>query len=313
MINVKLYNSESKDIWDKFVEDSKNGTFMLKRDYMDYHADRFKDFSLMFYEDEKLIALMPASLHEQEVRSHGGLTYGGIVSNRKMTASKMLEVFAALNDFLYNKGIKNLVYKCIPRIYHSYFADEDLYALFVYNAQLIRRDISTTIKLDDKIPFAELRRRSVKKALKNGLEVCRSQDYEGYVSLLSEVLSAHHGTKPVHTGAELRLLAERFPENIKLFSAYKEDKMLAGVVIFDTPQTVHAQYIANSDEGRNIGALDLVIDYLINTCSAGKKYFDFGISTEDNGRFLNAGLISQKEGFGGRATVYDFYELRIKG
>ena len=92
-LNTILYNQELKNEWDKFVDNSKNGTFMLKRDYMDYHSDRFQDFSLMFYEDNKLIAVMPASVHGDEVRSHGGLTYGGIISNRKMTSPKMLEVF----------------------------------------------------------------------------------------------------------------------------------------------------------------------------------------------------------------------------
>lgn len=41
------------------------------------------------------------------------------------------------------------------------------------------------------------------------------------------------------------------------------------------------------------------------------KYFDFGISNENNGRFLNRGLIAQKEGFGARTIVHDFYELSI--
>ena len=76
-ITTENYKAEKKQVWDEFIDNSKNGTFMLKRDYMDYHADRFKDFSLMFYEDDKLIAVMPASLHGNEVRSHGGLTYGG--------------------------------------------------------------------------------------------------------------------------------------------------------------------------------------------------------------------------------------------
>ena len=87
--------------------------------------------------------------------------------------------------------------------------------------------------------------------------------------------------------------------------------MLAGVVIFDTPNVVHAQYIANSEKGREIGALDLVIDFLINTYSENKLYFDFGISTENEGLFLNDGLIAQKEMFGGRAIVYDFYEINL--
>jgi hypothetical protein len=69
---------------------SKNGTFMLDRNYMDYHSDRFIDHSLIFYDEkDKLIAGMPASLHENEIISHGGITYGGIISDKKMTVQKM--------------------------------------------------------------------------------------------------------------------------------------------------------------------------------------------------------------------------------
>lgn len=321
---VTLYNESLKNNWDDFVENSKNGTFMLKRDYMDYHSDRFKDCSLLFYEDDKLIAILPASLHGTELRSHGGLTYGGIVSNKRMTTQKMLDVFDVLRDSLRKNGVNSLIYKRIPSVYHLYPSDEDLYALFRNGAKLVRRDISTAVLLEDKIKFSDLRKRGAKKALKRGLTVKESNDFDTYVDLLTKVLEEHHGTKPVHTAEELKLLAGRFPDIIKLFAAYDgQGKMYAGSVIFDTKQTVHAQYIANSDEGRAIGALDLVFDYLINeycfSFTRGgqnekafpKKYFDFGISTEDDGKYLNNGLISQKEGFGGRGIAYDFYEMMI--
>ena len=136
MIDVLLYSKERQIEWDDFIDTSKNGTFMLKRGYIEYHSDRFTDFSLMFYEDGKLIALMPASLHGKEVRSHGGLTYGGIISDRKMTMSKMLEIFDALKNFLKEKYISKLLYKRVPSVYFSYPSDEDLYALFRNNAKL---------------------------------------------------------------------------------------------------------------------------------------------------------------------------------
>ena len=103
-----------------------------------------------------------------------------------------------------------------------------------------------------------------------------------------------------------------FPKNIKLFVAKKDNKILAGTVIFEDETIVHTQYLANSDKGRELGALDLVIDRLINEVYKNKLYFDFGISNEDNGKYLNIGLINQKESFGARAVVHDFYELKIE-
>lgn len=309
-MTVKLFSNQDTPAWDVFIDASKNGTFMLKRGYVEYHADRFVDASLMCYDEDRLVAVLPASRHGDEIRSHGGLTYGGLVVGRDMTVAKEVEVFRAIQYYLAENGINRLIYKRVPSIYYTYPADEDLYALFRIGAKLVRRDAAQTIDLKDPIPFSSIRKRMVKRAVKSGLEVRQSDDFDGYIALLTEVLSTHHDTRPPHTGGELKLLASRFPEVIKLFCAYQDDRMLAGVLIFDTPQVVHAQYIANSEEGRAIGALDLVMDYLINTYSAGKRYFDFGISTEDGGAFLNEGLAAQKEMFGGRGIVYDFYEIQ---
>lgn len=312
MIVAHSYNSGHRLAWDAFIDGSKNGTFMLKRDYVEYHADRFIDASIVFCDDsDAIVAVLPASRHADELRSHGGLTYGGIIVDKRMTAAKMLEVFDALKDFLRKKDIARLIYKRVPPIYYNYPSDEDLYALFRNGAKLFRRDLSTAIDLHDPLPFSSVRTRYAKKACKMGLEVRESDDYEQYVAVLTDVLKSRHNVRPPHTADELRLLASRFPQTIKLFCAYRSEVMLAGVLIFDTPQVVHAQYIANSEEGRKVGALDLVMEYLVNAYALRRRYFDFGISTEDGGRILNEGLVGQKEMFGGRSVVYDFYELEV--
>jgi len=99
-IEIKKYYTDNKTDWNNFIDSSKNGTFMLKRDYMEYHSDRFKDFSIMFYEKNNLIAVMPASIHGKEIISHGGLTYGGIISGLDMTTEKMLNIFESLLIYL---------------------------------------------------------------------------------------------------------------------------------------------------------------------------------------------------------------------
>ena len=311
MIEVRRYNIADATIWDAFVDASKNGTFMLKRGYMDYHSDRFPDHSMMFYDSDKLAAVLPASQHGTELRSHGGLTYGGLITSTDIRIQQVIEIFSALKEYMQEQNISSLLYKRVPEIYYRYPSDEDLYALYRIGATLVRRDISSTIYLPSKIKFSERRKRGSKQAAKQGIEVKQSTDYAGYINMLSEVLQKYHDTKPVHTANELELLASRFPENIKLYAAYKDDRMLAGVVVFETDNVAHAQYIANSDEGRQCGALDAVMDYLINQQYANKEYFDFGVSTENNGMYLNKGLAMQKQEFGGRGIVYDFYEIRV--
>ncbi len=278
---------------------------------MEYHSDRFTDYSLMIYNDNSLIAVVPASKHGNEIRSHGGLTYGGIITNKKMTAQKMLEVFDAILTYLRGDSIRSFIYKRVPAIYHKYPSDEDVYALFRNNAELYRRDISTTIFLQDAIRFNERRRRNVKKAIKEDLSFQESNDYCGYMNMLTEVLETQHGVKPVHTSDEIQKLANLFPENIKLYVALKDNKIVAGTVLYINESVVHAQYIANSQEGKQCGALDFVFDNLITVVYKDKLYFDFGISTEDSGRYLNEGLIEQKQEFGGRGIIYDHYRIQL--
>lgn len=309
-IQIINYSNSFKGIWDLFIDESKNGTFLLKRDYMDYHSDRFKDYSLLFYHNYRLIAVFPASDHGEEVRSHGGLTYGGLIVNKKMTAQTMLLVMDALVSFCKNNGKNRVIYKRVPYIYYDYPSDEDLYALFRFGATLTRRDISTAIYSPDRIGFNERRRRNVKKALTASLSFRESDDYKQFFVILSEVLS-RHGTRPVHSVEEISLLSSLFPENIKLFSAYDGDKMIAGSIVYETKMVAHTQYIAASYEGRNCGALDFIFDKLINEVYKDKKYFDFGVSTESGGYFLNEGLIEQKQEFGGRGVVYDEYTIEL--
>lgn len=312
MFEIIRYSEERKDEWDGFVDRSKNGTFLLKRGYMDYHSDRFSDFSLMFFLKNRLYAVLPANIKDGVLHSHQGLTYGGLVTNGDARAAEVCALFAEMNAFLKTNEIGRVVYKAIPWIYSSLPAEEDLYALTnICHARLIYRDISSTIFLDNKRPFSELRRRGRKKAMKAGAEVKRSNDFATFWQILDNNLENKYGVKPVHTCKELELLAGRFPDNIRLYMSYLGEEALGGVVTYQNKETVHVQYISASGEGKRIGALDILFYELINNIFGNCRYFDFGKSTEQNGAYLNGQLIFQKEGFGARGVCYDTYEWKV--
>ena len=281
---------------------------------MEYHSNRFIDFSLLCYSKNKLIASFPANIVNNTIYSHGGLTFGGLITNERMTTSLMLDLFTDILKFYYSEGIDKLIYKPIPYIYHKIPAQEDLYALFINNAKLIRRDVTTTILLKNSPKFQERRKRSIKKAKNEGLKVILDNSNSAFIKywkILENNLLIKYNVKPVHSIDEIIFLKNRFPENIKMFLSYKDDNILAGVLVFENENIAHSQYISSNEDGRKYGALDLVFDYLINEYYINKKYFDFGISNEDEGRVLNKGLIAQKEGFGARAVVQDFYEINL--
>ena len=311
MIRVELYKDSDKDLWNTFIANSKNGIFMFNRNFMEYHKDRFQDNSLLFYDDDKLLAVMPASIKDGVMSSHGGLTYGGFITSNDMKQHHMNDCFTALKEYAAQNGIKEIIYKHIPHIFHKQPAEEDLYSLFYNNAQILKIESSTVVDLKQPLKMQEIRKRQMKKAVKNGVEVKESTDFEAFIALENEVLQDRHGTKAVHSSEELELLQSRFPQNIKLLAAFYQEKMIAGTVLFIYDKAVHTQYLAANETAREIGALDLTIATVIETYKESKKWLDFGISTEDAGHFLNEGLISQKEGFGGRTNIYQTWKLYI--
>ena len=311
-MEIRRYRREDKELWNSFVSKARNATFLFDRNYMDYHADRFEDNSFMFYHKGKLKAVLPANVAGDTLYSHQGLTYGGLLLDKKATVEDVLECFDSLNSWLRKNGISKVVYKALPWIYQQYPSQEDLYALtWKCKAQLISRDIASTIVVDNKLKFAESRKSGIRKALSLNIEVGESNDVDGFWHVLEDNLGNRYNAKPVHTASEMKLLMSRFPNNIKLYVAKMNGEIVGGTLIYVTPQVVHTQYISASVEGKKHGALDLLFDYIINKVYANCRYFDFGKSTEQGGAYLNEPLIFQKEGFGGRGVCYDWYQWEL--
>jgi len=310
-LEIKRWNPEYKREWDAFVNNGKNATFLFLRDYMDYHSEKFCDYSLLIYRGPKLLALLPANLTtEGKLISHEGLTYGGFIFRRDVRLAEVLECFRAVLRYLESLSIKLIIYKMMPRFYNTLPCDDVEYALFLLDAKLYRLDCSLVINFDDRLPFKKGRKSEISKAKKYGVTLGQENDFKLFWNeVLMPRLNSKHNVNPVHSFEEITLLAKRFPDKIKLFSAYVDNKPIAGAVIYEAKHVAHAQYIAVSSEGRRIGALDLLLNWIINDIYSNMKYFDFGICNENEGKSLNHGLLQWKQGFGARATSHNFYEI----
>lgn len=297
--------------WDALVGRARIPHVLFRTGYLGYHADRFTDASLLVLEGGALRAALPLSRHGDEVVSHGGLTFGGLITDGAASATRVAGWIEALVERLRVDGVRRLVYKPAPHIYHRVPAEDDLHALWRLGARLVRRDLSTTIRTAERPAFSKGRRAAVKKA--QGLHVARDPDLHGYWALEEATLRERHGVAPVHTADEIALLAGRFPDEIALYTAREAPgaPVLAGVVVYATPTVAHTQYIAAGPEGRERGGVDAIVDHLLREVHADMPYLDFGISTVDEGRTLNAGLVRNKESYGGSTTVYDRYVLDL--
>ena len=306
---VERYTPSAAPVWDALVAGARARHFLFERAYMDYHADRFEDASLLVSWNGRPVAALPASRHGDEVISHGGLTFGGLLASAELTTPRAVDALSAITATLRADGVRSLIYKPVPHIYHLAPAEEDLFALHAAGAVLTRRDASTAIPAGPRPALSSERRRAVRRGAEAGLEIGESTMIHEFMALVAAVLRSRHDAEPIHTAQEMRVLADRFPGQIRLWAACEGAEIVAGVLVYETPAVAHAQYIAHSDRGLELRAGDALFDHLINVVYPG-KWLDFGTSSERDGG-LNGGLIRNKEGFGARAIVYDSYLLRL--
>lgn len=307
---VDRYRDDQATAWNAFVRNSRHGLFLFERGYMDYHRDRFTDHSLIVRDGPEIVALLPAHEQDRRLISHGGLSYGGLITGPEIKLPGVLHAFEAIMTYARDNAFESIDYKAIPSIYSAVPADEDRYALFLLGAKLTRRDVLSVVAREQPLPFQNRRERSIRRGIGAGITVVEEQSLAEFWALLGETLQERFGATPVHTLAEMELLRERFPRNIRLFSA-RGAAMLAGTLVFESGRVAHCQYIASSPEGRAAGALDVLFDHLLRRELAHKPYFDFGSSHEMAGRKVNQGLIDQKEGFGARSVACEQHRIDV--
>ena len=316
-IKILPYAEGDAAEWDELVASAPMGTFLHTRRFLGYHGDRFVDRSLLVRDDRaRLVGVFPAAVDprdESRVVSHPGITYGGVVHRGGLLGPAMIRALDEIRDRYAAEGLSALRYKVVPSIYHRRPSADDVYALVQLGGRLYRSDLSCAIDLAQRGRRSDRRRRGERKAVELGVEIVSGvEEVEALWSVVHENLAGRHGVRPTHSAEDIRLLLSLFPDSIEVVTAHLDGSVVAGVVLFMFPDVVHTQYIASSAAGRNAAALEPVLEHCIaRATSSGVRFFDFGISTEDDGRVLNADLYKFKCEFGGGGVVHEFYELEV--
>lgn len=307
---IKRYESTDYKNWNAFVDTAKNATFLFHRDFMEYHQDRFEDYSLIVLDGNRWVAILPANGVGTTLFSHQGLSYGGLVYDDKVKLANCIEIFKKLLFFLQSNGIEKLQIKMIPSIYHNQPAEELNYALFLVNATLIRRDSLSVIDRLFTNTLSTVRQRGIKSGIKNQLVIKEVASFDDFwEKVLVPNLEIKFDVKPVHSLEEITKLKRLFPNNIRQFNVYHEGDIIAGTTIFESKNVAHCQYISTQKSKKELGGLDYLFNYLITDVFKSKQFFDFGNSNINSGRNLNSGLSYWKESFGAGTVVHDYYEV----
>src|SRR5436190_4654187 len=108
-----------KKLWDKFVVRSMNGTIFHSQQFLDYHpSGRFNFKHLLFYEGEKLVAVLPGGLYRngKNYESPAGASYGSFVTE-DISAQTALDVVAAFEHYVRANKIEDVYLTSAPVIY----------------------------------------------------------------------------------------------------------------------------------------------------------------------------------------------------
>lgn len=311
---VRKYTQENYSVWNDFVAKAKNATFLFHRDFMEYHKDRFEDFSLLVFEDEKLRAILPANKKENAIYSHQGLTYGGLVYLPKLKAEKVELILDEIILFLKENKFETFYYKPIPNFYFSEGNATMDFFLSKRGAILERKEMNLAVNLQAPLKISKSKMKHFRRIENLDLDIFEEENFNPFwKKILEPRLLEKFGVKPVHSKEEMALLKSRFPKNIRQYSAYRNEEIIAGITIFETRNVVKSQYGATSKTGEEFRALDFLFINLIDKYKRkGKHFFDMGIVDEDNESGYNIGLLNQKEELGCSIYNQDFYKIEIK-
>jgi hypothetical protein len=312
--SVRPYQESDYELWNTFVSAAKNATFLFHRDFMEYHKERFDDFSLLVFDKVKLVAVLPANRVDNKVYSHQGLTYGGLVYASKLKIEKIETILDLLFDFFKSKRIEHFYLHPIPSFYLGQGNAAIDFFLMKKGAQLYRKEMNMVAHLPQEIPISKSKLKHFRRTEVLGLRVVEETNFQPFwEKILEPRLAEKYDAKPVHSLAEIQLLHERFPKNIKQFSAYLEDKIVAGITIFEFENGVKSQYGATSKKGEKYRALDFLFISLLDIFQKkGKLFFDMGIVNDSGEKGFHSGLLQQKEELGCTVWSQDFYKITLK-
>ncbi|MDE6334224.1 MAG: GNAT family N-acetyltransferase [Muribaculaceae bacterium] len=314
--SIRKYTTADADLWNSLAASARNATFLFDRGYMDYHADRFADCSLIAERRGRPVALLPADItSDGTLHSHRGLTYGGwILPRRHFDATDMLRMFDDMSQWCRAEGIHAIDYKPLPSIYATAPSDEDLYALWRHGAVCTECNISAAVDITANPGLDAIQRSKYNRCSRMGVKVVELADEASigmFHDMLSTCLARRHDAAPVHSLDELLMLRRRFPQHIRLFATQLDGVIHAGICVYDLASVRHCQYTATTEQGRKLNLLTPLTAHLIATMLPGQRYMDFGTSNEQAGRVLNEGLYSYKASYGATGVIHRRYRLDI--
>jgi hypothetical protein len=309
-IQVQQYLLENAAEWNAFVKQSVNGSFLLERDFMDYHQERFEDHSLMMFIEGQLMCCIPAHVKEGVFYSHRGLSYAGLIISA--AAVKNLDkIVDALLEYVKGLAFAKAELQLPPISYQ--FLNKEIAAVLEHKGFISnRKSHNQSVALDQEIQVSPKKSIGYRNGKFEGLRMETTNDFRSFwEEVLIPQLAERYHSKPVHSLAEIELLAARFPENIIQYNVYREDALLAGITFFIKGNIVKSQYTASSPDGLKTDAVAYIyMEAMKEFKEKGCSLMDYGPVNEKDGS-VNKGLQRFKKQLGCQEEEWNRWEFEL--
>jgi len=303
-IKVKQFIIQNTKAWDDFIDDSNNGTLFHMRSFLTYHENiKFQDHSLLFYSNNTIIAVLPASIHDDIFCSHPGISFGSFIYQKQLSFSDANKIVDAFLLYIKKLSCKKIKLTFPPKCYYANMSDYIEFCLFSNGFIYNKLELSNIVKLHDNFnlvykQYKPSARQAYRRAERSGISINQSNNFNEFYKILTNNLSLRHNVSPTHSLSELKKISKLFPTKINLFTATLDSKIIAGVINFIcNNNTVLAFYISHNPEFQNARPLNMLFTHIFKwSIENGYKYYDFGLFTV-NGE-PNLSLARFKESFG---------------
>lgn len=335
---VIKYSEDCTNDWDEFVINSLNGTIFHERKFINYHPkDRFKDDSLMFFDKEKLVAVFPAatiinSENKKILKSHPGTSYGGLVISEKISLKNSFQLIESLETYALENEYNYIEFRSAEKIFLDNMIDQLEFALVRNSYIREAEELSTYYDLksywdlaeDDLIlKFNNKSKSKVRQNIYKGINsdftskfLENEEEYQDFYKILCSNLLKHN-TKPVHSYQEMLNLLNSYPDRVKIFGVFQENNqqsnLMSAFLIFKVNHNSwHIFYSALDYNFQNQRPQNFCLYSLIKYLAGQKDHFlNFGISTEQGGKFINWGLFEFKESFNGSGAIRTYWKKEL--
>lgn len=309
---VKRYHSDDFTLWNDFIDQATNATFLFHRNFMEYHSDRFQDFSLLVFQENVLQAVFPANCIDNQIFSHQGLTFGGFIFGDEFPLGEIKAVLSETFGFLQKQGFVQCEIKAMLPFYAPVFFAEMQQVLCDKQSKIIGHKMNLAIDFQSDYTISKSKLKHYRRLQSEGLEVKKEADCTVFwQKVLEPLLLEKYQTKPLHSLTEINSLQSKFPDNIEQYNVYRDGEILAGITLFKTATVIKSQYGATTENGKKFRALDYLFLYLIDCFKADYHYFDMGTVDDNSELGYNEGLLNQKKELGCSVYSQNIFQIAL--